>query len=43
LNVPTVLGPPGIPLAPTAAQKVVDGQEISYVAGGPTDTEADQV
>ena len=38
LNVPTVLGPPGAPLAPTAAQKVVVGQETSYVAGGPTDT-----
>jgi len=38
LNVPTVLGPPGVPLAPTAAQKVIVGQETSYVPEGPTDT-----
>jgi hypothetical protein len=40
LNVPIVLGP-GIPFAPTVAQKVTVGQEISYVAVGPTDTGGD--
>ena len=29
LNVPTVLDEPGVPLAPTAAQKVTVGQETS--------------
>jgi len=41
LNVPTVLGPPGIPLAPTVAQKATVGQETSYVAVDPTDTGGD--
>jgi hypothetical protein len=36
LYVATVLGLPGIPLAPTAAQNDVVGHEILYVASGPT-------
>jgi hypothetical protein len=43
LKVPTVLEPPGVPLAPTVAQKVTVGHETSYVAAGPTPVGADHV